>query len=547
VGTGSPLAALSIAHNRCVSSRAPIRTQFTGAHGRSDSSTDTGPQGETNLVDILAEFHRLQEARELTPEVATRLATEAAAAVVEQHTASGYYLDGAVTLLCELASLDDPALSQVGVHGLFPLLIERLGDAFTPEACALYNRLFAQVIRYCRRQPDGAALDRQLQSLGLVTDTDLLLRAACVRAPRPFDKEQAHSIKKAFVLSRVTLGADVAVTSVVLAALRELFATAEIKLVANAKTLQLFAGDPRVQLCAIEYPRGGGLTVRLASWQRTVEAIRQDTSRLNPTEYVIVDPDSRLTQLGLLPLVADERAYFFFESRSYCVAGLEKLSALTAHWLQQVFGMAEPVYPYCTPSQPDVAAAQRLVDILKRHEKGPIVSVNLGVGANPAKRLPDPFELRLLARLLSEGATVILDKGGDAEEAARVERHVASLVKEGFRALALVQRPEMVPLAAEVSGTQLLTWQGGIGRFAALIAESAAYIGYDSAGQHIAAALGVPTIDIFTGFTSPRMPERWAPHGIAPVHMVVLDSGETFVPARLDAIVDGVLAHVPRG
>ena len=108
---------------------------------------------------------------------------------------------------------------------------------------------------------------------------------------------------------------------------------------------------------AIEYPRGGGLIERLRSWQGAVEVIGQETRGLAPTEYVIVDPDSRLTQLGLLPLVADERPYLFFESRSYRAAELHKLGALTAHWMQQVFGMTAPFYPYCAPSQPDVAAA----------------------------------------------------------------------------------------------------------------------------------------------------------------------------------------------
>jgi ADP-heptose:LPS heptosyltransferase len=500
-----------------------------------------------NVVDALAEFRRLQAAQRLTPDVAIRLATEAAAAFLEQHTGSGHYLSSAVTLLCELACLDDPTLSRIGVHGLFPLLVERLGDAFTPEACTIYNQLLVQVIQHCRSQPDGAAIDRQLRHFRLVTETDLLARAARIRALKRFDRERAQQIKGAWVLSRVTLGADIAVTSVALRAVKEVFPTAAIRLVANAKTRELFAGDPRVQLCAIEYPRGGGLIERLASWQRAVEALRQDTLGLDPTEYVIVDPDSRLTQLGVLPLVADERPYMFFESRSYCAAGLQKLSALTAHWLQQVFGMAEPVYPYCALSQQDVSAAKSIVDILKTHATGPIVSVNLGVGANPAKRLPDPFELRLLARLLSKGATIILDKGEDPEEVARIETLVATLGVEGFRALALDERRDEASLPTAVSGTQLLTWQGGIGRFAALIAESAAYIGYDSAGQHIAAALGVPTIDIFTGFTSPRMPERWSPHGPRSVYVLVLDAAETYTSACLDAIVGDVLAHVPWG
>jgi ADP-heptose:LPS heptosyltransferase len=507
------------------------------------SSTREIPNGVSPLV----EFRRLQQVRSLTPDVATRLATEAAAAFLERHTASGHDLRDTVTLLCELASLADPALARIGVYGLFPLLVEPLGDAFTPEACVAYTRLFVQVIQYCRQQPEGAAIDRHLRHLGLVTEADFLRRAEHIRRLLPFDRESAHQIKKAFVLSRVTLGADVAVTSVVLVALKEVFPTAEIRLVANAKTLQLFAGDPRVQLCDIEYPRGGGLIERLTSWQRTAEVIRQETLGLDPTEYVIVDPDSRLTQLGLLPLVADERPYLFFESRSYCAAGLQKLSALTAHWLQRVFGMTALLYPYCAPSPRDVAAAKRTISTLQRPAMQPIVSVNFGVGANPAKRLPDPFEFRLLARLLSEGATVILDKGADPEEVARIDTLVGMLGGAGCRTLALDEGHDVVSSPAEVDGASLLTWQGSIGRFAALIAASTAYIGYDSAGQHIAAALGVPTIDIFTGFTSPRMPERWSPHGPGPIHVLVLDAAETYSSARLDAIVDDVLAHVPRG
>jgi hypothetical protein len=300
-------------------------------------------------------------------------------------------------------------------------------------------------------------------------------------------------------------------------------------------------------LCAIEYPRGGRLIERLTSWLCAVEVLHQETMGLDPTEYVIVDPDSRLTQLGILPLVADQRPYRFFESRSYCAGGLQKLGALTAQWLQQIFGSSESIYPYCAPSHLDIAAAQRIIGALKRYTTGPIVSLSFGVGSNPAKRLPDPFEFRLLVRLLSEGATVILDKGGDAEEVGRIDTLVTMLGREDFHALALDERRDVVASPAEVGGATLLTWQGGIGRFASLIAETTLYVGYDSAGQHIAAALGVPTIDIFTGFTSPRMPERWSPHGPGPIHVLVLDAVETFSSARLDAVIDHVLMQVLRG
>jgi ADP-heptose:LPS heptosyltransferase len=67
-------------------------------------------------------------------------------------------------------------------------------------------------------------------------------------------------------------------------------------------------------------------------------------------------------------------------------------------------------------------------------------------------------------------------------------------------------------------------WNGRIGVLAALIAQSDLYVGYDSAGQHIAAALGVPCIDVFAGFSSSRMLERWRPFGKAETRVVVVDS-----------------------
>ena len=59
----------------------------------------------------------------------------------------------------------------------------------------------------------------------------------------------------------------------------------------------------------------------------------------------------------------------------------------------------------------------------------------------------------------------------------------------------------------------MVVWEGGIGAWSALVGASDEYVGYDSAGQHIAAALGVPTLDIFTETASPIFRERWRPAG----------------------------------
>jgi ADP-heptose:LPS heptosyltransferase len=492
----------------------------------------------------LAALARLKQGGPYTPDEAMRLAESTAAAFLAYQAAAGGYLGEAIALLAEWATSADPALSRAGLHGLFPCLIERLGDAFEPAACALYNRLFAQVIQHCRRLPAGAPIDRLLRRFGLLSEDDLLERAARVRAPQGFDRERAHQLQRVFVLSRVTIGADVAVTSVILAALKQVCPQARLTLVAAPKVQQLFAGDPGVSLCPLEYARGGGLLERLESWRRAVEVIQAEVATLRPWEYLIVDPDSRLTQLGLLPLVADAAPYVFFESRSYRAGNRQKIGELTAHWAHRLFGAAPLLYPYCAPSPSDQAFARHVVGAIRRRGAGPVVSLNLGVGANPRKRLSDAFEQGLLARLLREGATVILDEGGEPEEAARGEALRLACAARGYGTAALDESSATLNALASAQNVSLLTWHGGIGRFAALIAQSDLYVGYDSAGQHIAAALGVPTIDIFTGFSSPRMPQRWAPHGPGAVHMVVIDDGERESPTKWEAVADEVLACV---
>jgi ADP-heptose:LPS heptosyltransferase len=145
------------------------------------------------------------------------------------------------------------------------------------------------------------------------------------------------------------------------------------------------------------------------------------------------------------------------------------------------------------------------------------------VGDNQKKRVGDEFEQELVMHLLQEGAAVILDRGAGQEESARIDRIVSR-----------AQTEDRAPGSLNV-------WSGPIGLLAALISESDLYIGYDSAGQHIAAALAVPCIDIFAGYPSRRMIDRWRPTGPAEVTLVDAGSGRS----RLDLLSE-VAAHVKR-
>jgi ADP-heptose:LPS heptosyltransferase len=361
----------------------------------------------------------------------------------------------------------DQLLESDHSRALFRIVVERLADLFEPRLCGVYADLFTEII--ARRIPDLHA-------------EHLLARYERVRRRRKLDRDPA-AIRNVFVLSRVTLGADVAITSIVLNAAKQAFSNAKIYFVGPQKAWELFAADPRLNHIAIAYGRSATLDDRLSIWPSLRETMCKPAS-------IVIDPDSRLTQLGLLPICPEED-YYFFESRSYGGDSDAPLSVLTRSWVAETFGVADArPYIYTGVDATEIAT-----------------TVSFGVGENPAKRVPDPFEEELLRHL---PRPVLIDRGGGGEEADRVERAVAR------------------------AGPGVAMWDGSFAGFAAHIQRSHLYVGYDSAGGHVAAACGVPLVSIFAGFASERMFQRWRPTGPGQIH-VVRPSGD--VQALITQIV----------
>ena len=367
-------------------------------------------------------------------------------------------------------SLIDRLIEPSASRALFSIVVERLADLFEPRLCAVYAELFAEVI--ARTMPELHA-------------PHLTARYARVSRPRTFDREPGE-VRHVFVLSRVTLGADVAVTSVILDAVKRLFPEAEIYFAGTQKGWELFAGDARIKHLPVAYRRGGTFAERLSAWPDL-------RSALSLSHSIVIDPDSRLTQLGLLP-VCPEEDYYFFESRSFGGDGADSLSDLTKKWVHETFGISGS-RAYLQPDE--------------QISRGLDITVSLGVGENPAKRLPDPFEEDLL-RLLSKHGRILIDRGVGGEEAGRVDR------------------------AVQAVGGNIDTWDGSFAGFAARIAASKLYVGYDSAGGHVAAATGVPMIGIFAGAVSPRMLQRWTPSGPGRVDLIPVEQPD--VHAVLDRV-----------
>jgi ADP-heptose:LPS heptosyltransferase len=360
-------------------------------------------------------------------------------------------------------------LQDAGGPALFGIVVEGLADRFEPSLCDIYARLFSKAVARVMGADPGM----------------MVARYERVRRTRPI----AGKPHRIFVLSRVTLGADVAVTSVLMAAAKRRFPHAEIVFVGPRKNYELFAGDKRIHHAEVVYRRGG-LRERLAV-AGELQAV------LAPEDSVVIDPDSRITQLGLVPVFPEER-YHLFESRAYGGDSDRPLPELAAAWAAETLGSA---------------GAKPYISLGEQPRRAAYVAVSLGVGENPAKRLADPFEEELLKLLGAQGVHVCIDKGAGGEEAERVAG------------------------AVERSGVRATLWEGSFAGFAAIIAGSRLYVGYDSAGQHVAAACGVPLVSVFAGFPVPRMFQRWRPVG---EHCRAIQVDRPDVPEVLEKVREAI-------
>ncbi|MBI3680470.1 MAG: hypothetical protein HY235_08740 [Acidobacteria bacterium] len=383
---------------------------------------------------------------------------ELALELVHQCLRGNDYPSELLETLLRMALSRDEEVARKASHALFRTVVERLSDEFEPCLCDCYAALFSHAIAY---------------ALPELRAGDLAARYRRVRLERRFQGDA----RTVFVLSRVTLGADVAVTSLVLDAAKKRFPRAGIVFAGPQKNFELFAADPRLRHLPVSYVREGSLSYRLSVFSSLRDALAGPGS-------IVIDPDSRLTQLGLLPVCPEEQ-YFFFESRGYGEYGSEPLTSLARRWLEETFGIGG-ASAYIAPAESAPAAE---------------ATISLGVGENPAKRIADPFERELMCELGRRSKTILADRGGSSEESIRVDHAVAGLAN-------------------------VRTWTGAFAPFAAAIARSRLYCGYDSAGQHVAAACGVPRLIIFAGFPSERFLARWRPEGAGPQEVIAVNVAE---------------------
>ena len=516
------------------------------------------------------QLESLKETGHLNGKSASELASAASNAYIDHFFQHHEIHDNALNALCNLAVDENKEVAEAGENGLFRLLAERLSDSFDRQSCALYDMAFIKTIQFSRDLPQGKALDEALSNLGLTSEEELTARKKRLSEKKiQFEKKELAHIKKCLILSRVSLGSEIAVTSVVIQKMLDSCPNAQVALVGDGAMADIFTDLDRFCVRHFKYPTSGGLFEKLGAWIELLDLVNHEINGLDPSEYIVIDPDSRITQLGHLPLFPNEQnnenngdapnepdvdkpdvdkpnvnkpedksPYLFFQSRSFVRPGLERISELTGRWLGAIFGGDAP-RPFIKLGSKARNYAASLRSALVKEETL-FVSVAFGVGGNENKRLGDEFERDLIKNLASKkNSSILLFKGGDPKERERADGMLQRLSNDFSIAQISGSEPDSITRAAKAGAfPTIIAWDGPLDIYCALIAESDIHVGYDSSNQHIAAASSVPLIDIFVHETTPVFAKRWTPSGTGPIKPIfAFDKTETGLKASMAAII----------
>ncbi len=471
--------------------------------------------------------------------VLSHLAKQTAGSFMDHYYRDGHYDEGYIDLMCEMATFfADEELNSVVSSAFFSVIIEELCDDYEDFQFEAYNKVMSRVISYCRNIPGGKKLDQYLNKFNLFCAEDIFSRGKRIHSQNYRFDAGKKAVKQIFLLSRITIGADVAITSVMIQRLSKMFPDAEIVILGSGKLKEIFGGNPRLRIRETAYIRNGGLLERLESWCQVVDMLEEETAATGADAALLIDPDSRITQLGIFPIFGQEN-YLYFNSHDDSLSVKNACMAELANaWMDKVFGRSDFCHPQLWLEPKLLNWARKMTNSLLQSGCQRITTVNFGVGGNPRKRLGLDFEKKLICELLKQPkSVVILDKGFGAEELTSSQQIIEEAKSKGYE----VREADLKHGKIENFSHGLLAVECNIGEMSALIGNSDDFIGYDSACQHIAAASAVPGVTVFGGSNNPRFIRRWSACGNTSCKVVHVDPFGHPEEIDLDEIVSRVM------
>ncbi|TAN59446.1 methyltransferase domain-containing protein, partial [bacterium] len=426
--------------------------------------------------------------------------------------------------IIRIAVMPDASLARTAFGPLFKDIIEYLADFLTIESRDVLVRVFYQIAEIIRRLPGLDKFDRALKSFGVNDEKDNFIYHSQVRKNALFTKDRAD-VKRVVVLPRLTYGAEVAITSVLIKRALELYPQATLYLIIGDKKMrQIFGGNKRIKFRLLKRPRQGGLVENSLSWLNLVKMIK----KINPD--LIFGPDSRVDSSGFRPLISPERYFYWENTLPRADLGAAKpMAILLNDRLDSMFGKrAEgPAYPTIYLQKKLLRSAQTVKEAfgLGRHY---VLAVKYDVGNEYSKSLGQDFQKAHLRALLEEGNVVMLDRGFGEKEEILSQELIDMAEGMGVRVIPITDKAgsgkgyQINELSAqekiEAGEPALIVFYGSIGGWVSMTTIANEAFSYDSMNQHFSAAdkgaqAGIPVVIAFTGYHSEIFPKLWAPTG----------------------------------
>ena len=448
----------------------------------------------------------------------------------------------------------DPGRARTGTQRLFRDLIEPLGDSFLVRDRRLQQRVLARIVSRVRRLPEAQSFHKGLNRVGLEDEDALVERTR--RLARMETPALPRRVERVLIPSRVTLGADLLLTGAIVRTCLDAFPDAEIVFLGSRKNAGLIApASSRFRTRELTYPRRGSLLERLLTWVDLVDAVNEEThGLLTGRDFIVINPDSRFLQSGLLPLVPSGREAGSYFGWDPSISGKEteersQLEDLN-RWLREMF-RSHPRNPLRGPSlhlEDSVRDwGKEMLGSLDLGGNPVLVGMNLGVGGDPDKRIHrnretvSDFERLVVTGLLDQGAVLVLDAGLGRDELEQARRLFLAMRERGLGTARITggrlrrDDPGTLPV-------RLVLFQGPVAEFGALLEQCRIYVGYDSLGQHLAGALNLDLVTVFGGHASPLFARRWRPGGDGRIRVVESGPGP-FNSRRQAELADKAMAE----
>ena len=473
------------------------------------------------------------------------LVGDMASSFMEQASGNGKIILEYMDLLCEIAASDEARLARPAVSALYGTIIEGLSDNFSDFGVNTCNLVLARILSFVRAMPQGNEMNHLLNTLGFYSTDEILRRYERLRRVSPIPESVKKGVRKVIILSRATIGADVAITSIIVHRVHNSFPDAELILIGLKGTEEIFDNIPRVRFVELHYERHGTFFDRSTGWPRLHKMVQEEYKGVEPDEILIFDPDTRFSQLGLLPL-AKVKNTCYFGSRVTPPDGTNpSLSQLTNQWLDRLLGENYFTPPILSLPAIHLKSARTALQRARGTGCDFIIAINLGIGKNIKKKIPDPFEEELLPALLKEKKTLIFLDSGYSSEGFKNMQALLKATRARSIPTDFVDENGLSNLKIGFSHG-VVGFRGSIGAIGAIISESDGFFGYDSMCQHLAAAAKTPSVILFAGAPNPRFFARWRPGNSDSVTIIPAKNGGSLSRKEISGLTEEVALEMKK-